>query len=103
MGLLGGPCTLPEGLQPGVRIPIKANECAAVLAEKASLVRPDQRQVDWQRYEQTAFLHFGVNTFTGQEWGQVTRIRTCSSRRSGHRPMGAFAESRRLQNGDTDR
>ncbi|MBP1962790.1 alpha-L-fucosidase [Paenibacillus aceris] len=69
MGLLGGPCTLPEGLQPGVRIPIKANECAAVLAEKASLVRPDQRQVDWQRYEQTAFLHFGVNTFTGQEWG----------------------------------
>ena len=30
---------------------------------------PSRRQLEWQRSELTAFLHFGINTFTNREWG----------------------------------
>ena len=33
---------------------------------------PTPQQLEWQRMELTAFLHFGVNTFTGREWGDGT-------------------------------
>ncbi|RIX52501.1 hypothetical protein D3P08_12995 [Paenibacillus nanensis] len=69
LGLIGGPCVLPEGLEPGNRIAISANECPAALAAKASMVRPEPRQVAWQQYEQTAFLHYGINTYYDVEWG----------------------------------
>jgi len=32
-------------------------------------VRPDERQIEWQKLGFTAFFHFGVNTFTNMEWG----------------------------------
>jgi alpha-L-fucosidase len=35
----------------------------------AAHVVPSEKQMDWQEYELTAFLHFTVNTFTDMEWG----------------------------------
>jgi alpha-L-fucosidase len=41
----------------------------ATIAEKAAKVLPRPNQSAWMRLERTFFLHFGVNTFNGVEWG----------------------------------
>ncbi len=33
---------------------------------------PASRQIEWQRTERYCFVHFGPNTFTGEEWGHGT-------------------------------
>ncbi len=47
--------------------PIAENSRALTL--KAIACKPHSRQVAWQENEFSGFVHFGVNTFTGREWG----------------------------------
>lgn len=53
-----------------VRLPSGATD--KQLLEAALKVRPSERQMAWQELEYYGFIHFGINTFTGQEWSDGT-------------------------------
>lgn len=48
-----------------------ADDLAAIVRKAASVV-PSPRQAAWQEREFIGFAHFGMNTFTGREWGLGT-------------------------------
>ncbi|MBQ8442064.1 MAG: alpha-L-fucosidase [Bacteroides sp.] len=65
-----GACTSqpqPELYEKHVVFPADATPEQKV--EMASRLVPTPQQLEWQQMELTAFLHFGINTFTGNEWG----------------------------------
>ena len=39
------------------------------IADIAARVVPTRNQLQWQQMELTAFLHYGINTYTDREWG----------------------------------
>lgn len=52
-----------------MKMKIGINDSTRILMQKAVSVKPHTRQYEWQTNEYIAFIHFGVNTFTGREWG----------------------------------
>ncbi len=48
---------------------IAPGDSEEAIVAKAAHVLPRSNQVAWMRLERTFFLHFGMNTFRGVEWG----------------------------------
>ena len=48
---------------------VDSTDDMASIVRKAASLAPSPRQLRWQQLELTAFFHYGINTYTGREWG----------------------------------
>lgn len=59
-----------KGTKPeGVSLLVPENPSCEQVIRLATQVRPSYRQLDYQQREMLGFIHIGMNTFTGKEWG----------------------------------
>ncbi|MEQ6118200.1 alpha-L-fucosidase [Reichenbachiella sp. MALMAid0571] len=53
----------------GNYVEISPSDSQEEIINKAARVTPSPKQLAWQKMGLTAFLHFGINTFSNREWG----------------------------------
>lgn len=68
-GLLGYPAVAHGKGKEGISVTVPEQASREKLVDMAVKVRPSSRQLDYQQREMLGFIHFGMNTFTGVEWG----------------------------------
>lgn len=67
--LISGSVLAQDAKFEGVSVNLPENASKEQVVELAVKVRPSYRQLDYQQREMLGFIHIGMNTFTGAEWG----------------------------------